>query len=292
MAVQITPLTPYIGARVDGLDVAADMDGATADALRRALVDHLVLVFPAQELDEDAQMRFCRVFGDVGQHLRPDDIRAQDENRNPAVMMVSNERRDGEAVGYLPDGEIMFHTDSCFKDVPQRAVSLYGLEVTRTGGETVFLSACRLYDTLPADLRDRLSGRTAINTYEFGVTVKTVEKFDRSKWPHARHPVFATDARDGRTYLYANELMTEEIEGLDAAENRAVLDRLFDHVRSSPDRYVHNWSVGDLVLWDNRRALHARMDFPADQPRSLRRIPIDDDVPVIAATPESLEAQS
>lgn len=292
MGMEIEPLTPHIGARVDELDVAGGIDAATSETLRQALVDHLVLVFPAQDLDEDAQMRFCSLFGEVGQHLRPGDIRTEDENRNPAVMMVTNERRDGEAVGYLPDGEIMFHTDSCFKDVPQRAVSLYGLEVTRSGGETVFLSACRLYDTLPVDLRDRLAGRTAVNTYEFGVTVKTVEKFDRSKWPHARHPVFAEDGRDGRVYLYANELMTEEIDGLDAAESRDVLDSLFDHVRSSPDRYVHTWSVGDLVLWDNRRALHARREFPADQPRSLRRIPIDDDAPVIAATPESLKASS
>jgi len=161
--------------------------------------------------------------------------------------------------------------------------------VTETGGETVFVSACRLYDTLADDLCRRLLGRKAVNAYEFGVTVKTVEKFDRTQWPHARHPVIAQDARDGRRYLYANELMTEEIDGLDAMESRTVLDRLFDHIRRSPDRYVHDWSVGDLVLWNNRRALHARTDFPADQPRSLRRIPVDDDVPVIAARLQPLK---
>ncbi|MGB0629407.1 MAG: TauD/TfdA dioxygenase family protein [Alphaproteobacteria bacterium] len=289
---RITPLTDQIGARIDDIDVSAGIDAAHAEILRRALVDHLVLVFPAQNLGEDAHMRFCRLFGEVGRHLRPDDIRTRDGNRNPAVMMVTNERRDGAAVGYLPDGEIMFHTDSCFKDIPQRAVSLYGIETTETGGETIFVNACRLYETLPADLRDRLYGRTAVNTYEFGVTVKTVETFDRSRWPHARHPVIAKDARDGRSYLYANELMTEEIDGLDPAESRAVLDRLFEHIRCSPDRYVHRWSPGDLVLWDNRRAPHARTDFPSDQRRSLRRIPIDGDVPVVAASPEPLEAVS
>ena len=292
MVFDLAPLTPHIGARVDGVNASKDIDEQAAAALRQALVDRLVLVFPAQDLDEDAQIRFCRIFGEVGQHLRPGDIRAPDENRNPAVMMVTNERRQGEAVGYLPDGEIMFHTDSCFKEVPQRAVSLYGIDVTETGGETVFVSACRLYDTLPDDLRALLYGREAVNTYEFGVTVKTVETFDRSRWPHARHPVIARDARDGRNYLYANELMTEEIDGLDPAQNRETLNRLFDHVRGSADRYVHKWSIGDLVIWDNRRALHARTDFPADQRRSLRRIPIDDDVPVVAANPEPLEASS
>ena len=282
----LTPLTPHIGARIDGLDLRETPDAATAEALRQALLDHLLLYFPAQTLDEDAQIEFCGVFGTVGRHLRPQAQRNPDDtNANPSVMMVTNERIEGRPVGYLPDGELMFHTDSCFTEIPQRAVSLYGMQVTRTGGETVYVSACRAWETLPEELRSRIVGRTAVNAFELGVAVKTVEKFDRASCPHWSHPLVARDERDGRPYLYANELMTEEIEGMDPAESREILDRLFAHVRETPDRYVHRWHKGDFLVWDNRRALHARTDFPPDQPRKLRRVPINEDRPVVPLAP-------
>ena len=64
---------------------------------------------------------------------------------------------------------------------------------------------------------------------------------------------------------------------------------MLNHTCKPPGRYVHDWSVGDRVLWDDRRSLHARTAFSDDQPRSLRRIPVDDDVPVIAARSQSLK---
>lgn len=283
MALDPIPLTPSIGARIEGLDLRDPVGPEIAVALDAALVKYLLLVLPGQDLDEDDQARFAGLFGPVGRHLRPQSERStEDGNRNPAVMMVTNERRNGKPVGYLPDGELMFHTDSCFREIPQRAVSLYGIDVTRTGGETVFVSACRLYETMPQDLRDRLIGKRAVNAFEFGVGYKTVERFDRSKVPFWSHPVLARDARDGRPYVYANPLMTEEIEGLDETESRAILTILFDRIATCEERYVHRWSPGDLLIWDNRRALHARTDFPPDQPRKLRRIPVDDATPVVA----------
>jgi taurine dioxygenase len=137
-----------------------------------------------------------------------------------------------------------------------------------------------MYNTLPADLKARLSGRNALNCFEFRISVKTVKKFDRAKPAHNSHPAIGIDSRDGRRFLYINELMTEEIDGLTEAETRETLKAVFAHIRNSPDHYRHKWQLGDLVLWDNRRAQHARTDFPADQPRKLRRIPVADDKPV------------
>jgi taurine dioxygenase len=168
-------------------------------------------------------------------------------------------------------------------ETPQRAVCLYGMAVPDTGGDTIFASSCRMYETLPAELKTQLAGRNALNCFQFGISVKTVEKFDRAKSVHYSHPAIGIDPRDGRRFLYMNELMTEEIDGLPEAENRKTLKAVFAHIRNSPDHYHHNWHVGDLVLWDNRRALHARTDFPPDQPRKMRRVPVADDKPVTMA---------
>jgi len=280
-SLQFTPLGTYIGARVDGIDLSEQIDDDSAAMLEKALADHLVLVFPKQSLSEEDQIRFAGTFGDVSQHLRPDALRNKGvPAANPAVMMVTNERKDGKPVGYLPDGEIFYYTDSCFMETPQRAVCLYGMAVPETGGDTIFASACRMYETLPADLKTRLTDRNALNSFEFGISVKTVEKFDRDKAVSHSHPAIGIDPRDGRRFLYMNELMTEEIDGLSEAENRETLKAVFAHIRTSPDHYRHKWRIGDLVLWDNRRAQHARTDFPPDQPRKLRRVPVADDKPV------------
>lgn len=281
---QLTRLGPHFGARIDGLDLSQPIDEALTAALKSALTENLVLVFPGQSLTEDDQIRFAGIFGEISRHLRPDDMRNKDvPAANPAVMMVTNERKDGRLTGYLPYGEIFYHTDACFMETPQRAVCLYGMAVPETGGETVFASACRMYDTLPEELRDRLTGRVAVNAFEFGISVKTVAKFDRAKAVHHTHPAIGIDPRDGRRFLYVNELMTEEIDGLTETENRETLDAVFAHIRNSPDHYRHTWQVGDLVLWDNRRVQHARTDFPSDQLRKLRRIPVADDSPVTMA---------
>lgn len=281
MPLNLTRLGTHIAARVDGVDLSQPIDDDLATALQAALTEHLVLVFPGQNLSEDDQIRFAGAFGEVSRHLRPDAMRNTGEPApHPAVMMVTNERKDGKPTGYLPDGEIFYHTDSCFIETPQRAVCLYAMAVPETGGDTIFASACRMYDTLPNKLKARLAGRDAVNSFEFGVSVKTVEKFDRAKAVHYSHPAIGIDPRDNRRFLYVNELMTEEIDGLTEAENRETLDSVFAHIRNSPDHYRHRWHIGDLVLWDNRRAQHARTDFPPDQPRKLRRIPVADDKPV------------
>lgn len=281
---QLSRLGPHFGARIDRLDLSQPIDEALAAALRSALTENLVLVFSGQSLTEDDQIRFAGTFGEISRHLRPDDMRNKDvPAANPAVMMVTNERKDGRLTGYLPYGEIFYHTDACFMETPQRAVCLYGMAVPETGGETVFASACRMYDTLPEELRDRLAGRMAVNAFEFGISVKMVAKFDRAKAVHHTHPAIGIDPRDGRRFLYVNELMTEEIDGLTETENRETLDAVFAHIRNSPDHYRHTWQVGDLVLWDNRRVQHARTDFPSDQLRKLRRIPVADDTPVTMA---------
>jgi len=146
----LKPLNPHIGARVEGIYVSKPINDATADALQAALIEHLVLVFPEQDLTEDDQIAFAARFGPLSHHFRPDSLRTDRKPAaNPSVMMITNERRDGKPVGYLPNGEIYFHTDSCFTETPERAVCLYALELPSTSGDTIFDSACRLLDTLP-----------------------------------------------------------------------------------------------------------------------------------------------
>jgi taurine dioxygenase len=93
------------------------------------------------------------------------------------------------------------------------------------------------------------------------------------------HPAIRTHPETGRKALYVNRLMTEEIEGIPEAEGDAILARLFDATERSPATYEHAWRKGDLIIWDNRSVQHARTDYPPDEPRLLRRVGIEGDVP-------------
>ena len=88
-----------------------------------------------------------------------------------------------------------------------------------------------------------------------------------------------THPETGRKAIYVNRLMTEEIDGLEPAENRAVLDTLFETIERPEFVYEHVWRKGDLIIWDNRCAQHARKDFPETETRLMRRVGIDGDAP-------------
>ena len=99
----------------------------------------------------------------------------------------------------------------------------------------------------------------------------------------AVHPIFRPHSETGKLTVYANELMTESIEGLSDAESRAVLDEIFALQKEKRFCYEHVWQKGDLVMWDNRCTLHARTDFPRNERRLLRRVTIQDAAPAWAA---------
>lgn len=44
------PLSPFMGAAVDDVDLSGSIDDATLCAVRAALVDHSLLLFPGQPL--------------------------------------------------------------------------------------------------------------------------------------------------------------------------------------------------------------------------------------------------
>ena len=198
-------------------------------------------------------------------------------------MLVSNVREDGRVIGAHPDGEMMWHTDTPYLRNPHKATTLYGVEIPRIGGNTQFSNQYMVYEALPAEMKDKLAGKQAMNCYEFGTTVKNFEKYDRDAVPHHPHPIFRKHPETGETAVYVCPLMTEEIIDMDEAESKEILNEIYELQRQPQFVYSHKWEVGDFVMWDNRCLLHARTDFPRDQRRLLRRVTISDEAEVMAA---------
>jgi len=270
----VVPLTKYIGAELRGIDLRERPDEATLKAIYQAWLDHLVIVFPGQKLSQEDLVRVTGYFGEIGELHRPPKYRPPGFSRMlPGIMLISNIRENGEPIGALPDGEMMFHHDMIHAEVPSKATMLYSVEIPSSGGNTLFASGYAAYDTLDPSIRSRLEGCKALHHYNYGSTVKGDGKGTEA-FAECVHPVFRTHDDTGRKAVYVNRLMTVRILDLPEDESERLLNALFDHSEERRFVYEHAWRVGDLLLWDNRCSTHARTDFPSSERRLMLRTTI------------------
>ena len=269
------PLSPALGAEILGVDLRRQNDDRVFAQIEQIWHQNLVILLRDQELSEDDEVRFAEKFGPPAKIHTPQFVRG-----HPAVMLISNIREDGKPIGALPDGEMHFHTDQCHQERPAMASMLYAIEVPSQGGNTLFANGYKAYETLPAEIKRRIDGRRALNAYDYdnAATRRGTRVVDGV--PSCVHPVVRTHPATGRKALYVNRLMTVCIEGLPQEESDELLSFLFDHQEQRQFVYEHVWRPGDLLMWDNRCALHARTDFSAGERRLMRRVTILGEKPV------------
>jgi taurine dioxygenase len=270
-APQFVALTKHIGCEVKNVDLRQAISPDAAAAIYRAWLDHAVLVFRDQELTQEDLIRVTAIFGDFAPLGRPKHTLPSGFSKIlPNIMLISNIRENGETIGALPDGEMMFHHDTIHREEPHKATLLYSVEIPTHGGDTLFASGTAAYDTLDAAMKKKLEDRRAVNFYVYN-SVKRNDKQAVDATSQAVHPVVRTHDETKRKALYVNRLMSVKIEGMPEDESDAILNALFDHSEKPEFVYTHVWRKGDLIVWDNRCSSHARADFPADQRRLLLR---------------------
>jgi taurine dioxygenase len=267
----VVPLTKHIGAEIRGIDLRTKPDQETVRAIYQAWLDHLVIVFPDQKLEQEDLIRVTGYFGELGELHRPPKYRPPGFSRIlPGIMMISNIRENGEPIGALPDGEMMFHHDMIHAEVPSKATLLYAVEIPSKGGNTLFASGYAAYDTLDPDIRNRLEGKRALHHYNYG-SVKKGDNKGTEAFGECIHPVFRTHEDTGKKAVYVNRLMTVKILDMPEDESDRLLNAVFDHSEKREFVYEHEWRLGDLLLWDNRCSTHARTDFPSTERRLMLR---------------------
>ena len=90
-----------------------------------------------------------------------------------------------------------------------------------------------------------------------------------------RHP------RSGRRSLYFGNQISVGISGWSDSDAKVFLQELTDHACRPRFQYRHQWRVGDAVLWDNRRVLHAGTPYDmAAETRLMHRITFDETEPI------------
>lgn len=283
----VIPFNAGLGAEIRGLDISQPLDDATAAAVRRAWLDHVILLFRGQNLTDRQLLAFTRRFGAL--ELPP--TRAlgmkngikQKDGVPPEINVISNVKENGKPIGQLGAGEAAWHTDSAFFEEPPAASILYAQEIPPTGGNTSFLNMYKALEALPAGLREQIESRTAKHDYTYTSTGERRKDFedvaDPSQAPGPEHPLVRTHPETGRKVLYLGRRLNSYIMGLSVDDSESVLDQLWAHTIRPEFVYEHVWQVGDVIMWDNRCAMHRREAFDEASRRVMLRAQLKGDKP-------------
>jgi len=260
----LEPLHPTFGARVRGLDPAAPSASPQWDEWRAAFAEHRLLAVALPGLDDAAHVR---ILGELGQ------IATEGIDEPRSVGWVSNVRPGGA----LADTAASWHCDYFFFPCPYEAISLYAVELPASGTETWFVDGQAAAADLPASLRVRVEGRDArhavdVATPEREAVVRVRKGRLDESFPHSLRPVLWPHRDSGRPILAVTEQQTDAIVGLEPDDSTALIEELFAHLYRDDHVYVHNWSPGELVVWDNHALQHARPEVGLVEARTLRRV--------------------
>lgn len=267
--ISVRPVTPFIGAEVDGVDLGDPSDAQIAE-IKQALLERKVLFFRDQQhLTAHRHRDFAAHWGALEVHP----LLAQGEI--PEVVHFDRGQDN-------PGTENIWHVDVTWQDRPPLGSVLRALDVPDAGGDTLWSDMGNAYDALPDQIKERIDGLTATHDFtpSFGRSMPAEKLADmQRRYPPQHHPVVRTHPETGRRTLFVNSLFTTGLDGVDPVEGDVLLRLLLDQVKM-PDFQVRlHWTPGTVAFWDNRATQHYACSDYFPNRRVMERVAITGDVP-------------
>jgi len=284
MAIEIRPLHPHVGAQATGVDASRPLGAEGVRQIVAAMDKHAVLVFPGQKLSQEQQLDFERQFGPLDVGFRKIRKGAPHRLDYHELADISNVAIDGE-VAKRDDPKIvnnianqLWHSDSSFQQPAACYSMLHAVVIPDRGGETEFCDLRAAYDALSADMKAEIaqlkSEHFALHS-RFMLGDMGYSEEQKKAIPPAVWPLVRTHAGSGRKLLWVGVHATHVL-GMTVAEGRMLLMDLLEHATQRQFVYQHRWTVGDMVMWDNRAVLHRGRRFDLSQRREMRRATTED----------------
>jgi taurine dioxygenase len=260
------------GAQVSDVQISAHASDDDVDAVRKLWYEHKLLLFRNQSVSETDLVAFSRRFGDLEIHVRREYLSPD----NPEILYVSNMRKDGRSIGILADTEVGWHYDQIYLERPAVGSLLCAVQLPPQGGNTYFADMAAAYEALPLDIKARLEGRKATQSYEAFNKAYSVptNKEQKKRSPDIDQPIVRTHPFSGVKSLYLCPGMTTKIVGLSEQDSRETLDFLFEWSVRPEFVYSHSWRDGDCLMWDNACTMHRRDPFNQAHTRLMKRTTI------------------
>jgi len=261
---RLTPLSGALGARIEGIDLAAPLDDTAMAFVRDAFLTYCVLVFPGQQaLTPEQQVAFAARWGEV--HRMPTPDKCLDGNRAVLVLDTYGERPVTDA----------WHSDVTMEPCPPLGSFLLARRVP-VGGDTIFANQYLAYEALSDGMKRMLDGLHAVHN---GDNFARAGNYDPATFPSSLHPVVRTHPETGRKALFVNPVYTTRFDDMTAAESKPLLDYLCAHSVQPNFTFRHRWTEGDLLMWDNRCLQHFAVADYGSSPRTMHRVTVLGDRP-------------
>jgi alpha-ketoglutarate-dependent 2,4-dichlorophenoxyacetate dioxygenase len=289
MALDIRQVGPCFAGTVEGIDLRQPLSSADAEAIHVGMDKYAVLVFRSQVLSQEQHLAFTETLGEI-EHSIGASLRGANETRVPTTFAdVSNlgkddkpyDRKDRRRLFAI--GNRLWHSDSSFKVVPAKYSLLHALAIPTKGGNTEFAYMPDAYDALDAAVKVEIEDLVCEHSQMF--SRQQVGFFDfsdeeKQRFAPVRQRLVRIHPSTGRKSLFLAS-HAGSILGMPIPEARLLLRDLIEHATHERFVHVHQWQVGDLVIWDNRQTMHRARSFPADERRDLRRTTIVGDGPTV-----------
>jgi taurine dioxygenase len=255
--IDVTPITPSIGAIIEGVDLREALDRETVETLRSAWLDRGVLFFRRQDIDERQLAAFVDYFAQsMTEPTSP--------NYNPDSPVVH-----GGDTGRTKNVTEVWHSDATWIAEPPVATALRMVKIPPVGGDTCWANVADAFDDLYEPLQRMLERMTAVHWMIPSLDALGIApENDRIQYVH---PVVTVHPETGRKVLYVNEGWTRSLVEVPSAQSGHLLGMLYDHMKSPLYTMRWRWAPGDIALWDNRTVQHfAVPDY--DSGRIIQRV--------------------
>jgi taurine dioxygenase len=264
----ISPLTPHLGAEIEGIDLASDLSDADIAEVYQALLTYKVIFFRDQDITAEQHIAFARRFGDLEVHpVTP----ADQPHREIFHLKTQPHRKSGAD---------MWHSDVTWRETPSLGSILRGRIIPEVGGDTMFADMVAAYEGLSPAMKEWVCTLTAVHDGSVFATLQGKSK--ESFWEHfpvQEHPVVRTNPDTGQRALYVNESFTTHIKGLSEKESDWLLAHLYAQASRPEYQCRFRWRPNSFAFWDNRSCQHYAVADYWPAMRAMERVTVVGDKP-------------
>lgn len=270
--IEVRPIAGALGAEIGGVDMARELDAEQVAEVRQALLDHLVIFLRDQKATPHQQLAFAKKFGAPIEYPQ---LKGLPEC--PFVTPVVKLEHERNNFGGI------WHSDTTYLAEPPMGSMLLAREIPPYGGDTMFANQYLAYEALSPTMKRLLEGLRAVHSDigtagpHLGKNKERSTKYrDDAAWRETRntHPIVRTHVETGRKCLFVNASYTVGIEGMTAAEGKALLDFLLEHGNRPEFTFRFRWQKGSIAFWDNRSTKHIALGDTGPFRRLMRRVQV------------------
>jgi len=279
-----------IGVSIEDIDLS-NLDVISFQKIQKLWLEHLVIVFPNQNISDEDHIKFGKRFGDLEVHPSL----SHRSSKNPEIYRVSNVDENGNIIPnketswqYLKQSWL-WHTDSSFRKIPSNGSILHGISTTNEGGNTLFANMYKAYEDLDQSLKDKIKNLKVIHDHDYIISLSKELSERKNKGHYDKldpviHPLVRRHPSTKKPSLFLSPHTMVSIQNYDNKKGRELLDQIIEHSIQPQYVYKHSWTNHDIVMWDNRCTMHSVEPFDNNNiKRIMHRVTLVGDLEPIMA---------